>query len=145
MNTIVTFTRAKNQDDLSQVLDIRRKVFVQEQHIPAEREQDGHDPEALHVLALIEKSAIATGRLLPAAGSEGIMARIAVLPEYRGQGIGARVVRQLENMARAVGVRHLMLTPHASLESFYDRLGYHKISGEKQVAEHHVITMEKWL
>ncbi len=145
MDAIITFTRAKNQDDLWQVLDIRRKVFVQEQHIPAEREQDGHDPEALHVLALIKKSAIATGRLLPAAGGEATMARIAVLPEYRGQGIGVRVVQQLENMARAVGVHHLVLTPHEYLESFYDRLGYHKILGEKQVAEHHGITMEKWL
>ncbi len=145
MDTIVTFTRAKNPGDVSQALDIRRKVFVQEQHIPAEREQDGRDPEALHVLALIKKSPIATGRLLLASGGEGKMVSVAVLPEYRGQGIGARVVRQLENMARAVGVRRLVLTPHEYLESFYDRLGYHKIPGEKQIAAHHVITMEKWL
>lgn len=145
MEGIVTCKRVETAQELSQALDIRRRVFVEEQQIPAEREQDGRNPEAFHVLALIENQPIATGRLVIPSEAEGILARIAVLPLYRRQGIGTKIVEELEKLAYDAGVRHLVMTPHDYLESFYHRLGYHKIPGEKQVAAHRVITMEKFL
>ena len=141
----VTFKRVETAEELSHALSIRRRVFVEEQHIPAEREQDGRDSDAMHILACIDNRSVATGRLLIAPEGEGTLARIAVLPIYRGQGIGAKLVRILEEWARKAGVRHLVMTPHKYLEQFYGRLGYRRIPGEKQVAAHHVITMEKML
>jgi predicted GNAT family N-acyltransferase len=123
---------------------IRVAVFVDEQGIPKELELDEIDSEAVHVLALDDDVPVATGRL-SVSGETGIIARIAVLPEYRGSGIGRRVVSILEEKARKQNLPAVELSPHYYLESFYSRLGYHRMPGEEHVAGHRLIRMRKEL
>ena len=68
------------QKDLLQ--QIREKVFVYELHIPKRIEFDSLDKIAHHVLVTDEsKLPVATGRLC----SDGLIGRIAVLPEHRNR------------------------------------------------------------
>lgn len=132
--------------ELALAQSIRRRVFVEEQGIPATLEYDDADETAIHVLLYSEQMAVATGRLLIGANAEGVLGRIAVLSDYRGRGLGGQIVRQLEAYAATAGVRHLVLHPHHYLEKFYTMLGYQTIpDSASTVGRHRLIAMEKWL
>lgn len=103
------------------LLSVRYAVFVDEQGVPAELEQDEHDPVAVHLLARASNgTAVGTARLLP----DGHIGRMAVLPVWRGQGIGSEMLRTLIALARPLGHRRLVLHAQCHAEAFYHRLGF---------------------
>jgi len=100
---------------------VRRAVFIEELGIPPELEWDAHDATALHVLArLPDGRAVGTGRLLP----EGRIGRVAVLPAWRGRGVGGAVLAALVAAAAARGHRALVLSAQLPVVVFYRRRGW---------------------
>jgi predicted N-acetyltransferase YhbS len=88
--------------------------------------------------------AIATGRVFLETSGYATLARIAVLPQFRGTGIGPIVVNELESIAREHGSSRFSLHPHVHLERFYGAMGYTTVPGsESSVGEHRLITMSK--
>lgn len=67
---------------------------------------------------------IGTGRLLRAAGGVVRIGRIAVLPAWRGQGLGSRLLRLLEEAALARGARQVLLHAQVHALPFYRARGY---------------------
>ncbi len=131
--------------DLAIAMSIRRRVFVEEQGIPSHLDEDGLDGVAIHVLAYVGETAVATGRLVIEVPGQGVLARIAVLPDHRATGLGRRIVGELESISRREGVSTLSLHPHRRLERFYSGLGYETVPGVSVVGEHELITMRKSL
>ena len=114
---------------MAEVHAIRHEVFVVEQQVPAELEWDGKDERAVHVLA----EGAGTGRLLLGADATAknggdpdtaVLGRLAVLGSARGDGIGAALVRALEDEARRLGLRGVYLEAQVHAVPFYERLGY---------------------
>ena len=104
---------------------LRHAVFVEEQGIPKELEQDAADTQALHAVAYNRLGQpVATGRLLPARDGVAQVGRLAVKRVLRGGGVGRQLLAALAGAARARGYRELMLHAQRSAEGFYDRLGY---------------------
>ncbi|WP_405815736.1 GNAT family N-acetyltransferase [Streptomyces sp. NBC_01390] len=113
---------------------VRKEVFVVEQQVPEDLENDEFDADALHVLAVREDGvALGTGRLLygeAAAGrtggdpSLGSLGRLAVRKEARGLGVGVALVRGVEEAARGLGLAAVDLHAQTSAAGFYERLGY---------------------
>ena len=71
------------------------------------------------------------GVFLPAAGVEADVLTVAVLPEYRRQGIAKEFMRQIEQWSKERGASAMMLEVEQSNESaieLYKGLGYMKIS-----------------
>lgn len=100
---------------------VREAVFVREQGVPREMEYDEADPVSLHVLARgPDGGAIGTGRLLP----DGHVGRMAVLPEWRGQGVGAALLCRLMEAAGRRGLARLVLHAQTSAADFYARFGF---------------------
>jgi len=99
---------------------IRFKVFVEEQGIPAALEWDEADTQCLHCVAVVRGRAVATGRLLP----DGHIGRMAVLPAWRGLGVGARVLRTLMRAAAARGHAAAVLSAQVAVAGFYAREGF---------------------
>ena len=60
-------------------------------------------------------------------GNEGLLRSLAVAPDARKQGLGRRLVTQLESDARAAGVRTLVLLTQTA-EVFFRDLGYQAVS-----------------
>lgn len=109
------------QDDRPAVERVRRRVFIDEQGIPEAEEWDAIDPVARHLLAVDSKGdAIGTGRLEPS----GKIGRIAVLPEFRGQGVGRAIVGELVNQATELGFTRVYLHAQTAAAAFYERLGF---------------------
>lgn len=113
---------------------VRKEVFVVEQGVPQEIEYDVHDADAVHVLAVREDGLpLGTGRLLygeaAAARTDGdltvgSLGRLAVTQEARGLGVGAALVRAIEDAARARGLAAVDLHAQTHALGFYERLGY---------------------
>ena len=104
-----------------QALPIREKVFVEEQGVPVEMELDEFDPQSRHVLALgPDGAAIGTGRLLP----DGHIGRLAVLPEWRGKGVGQALMDKLLDEATEVGQHQLALHAQCQATDFYRAFGF---------------------
>ncbi|WP_432198060.1 GNAT family N-acetyltransferase [Streptomyces sp. bgisy027] len=113
---------------------VRKEVFVVEQGVPQEIEYDAHDADAVHVLAVREDGLpLGTGRLLYGEAtaaktdgdlSVGSLGRLAVTQEARGLGVGAALVRAIEDAARARGLAAVDLHAQTHALGFYERLGY---------------------
>ena len=100
---------------------VREAVFVREQGVPLELELDAQDPDCLHVLARdADGRPIGTGRLTPAR----TLGRMAVLPEWRGRGVGAAMLAALTELARERRWNALELHAQADAIGFYLRHGY---------------------
>ncbi len=123
---------AEGEADLEACFAVRKQVFVVEQRVPEEIEYDAYDAGALHVLAVGSGGPLGTGRLLygPAVlartGGEdtGSLGRLAVTAAARGLGVGAALVRAIEDAARARGLSAVDLHAQTHALGFYQRLGY---------------------
>jgi len=100
--------------------DVRRRVFIEEQHVPEELEWDDLDARCIHALASADGKLVGTGRLTP----DGYIGRMAVLPDWRGRAIGARLLRTLMDIARERGDAVCRLHAQTSAMPFYEKFGF---------------------
>lgn len=129
----------KSGDDLSEVLYIRNKVFVEEYGVPYDIEFDNMDAIAIHAIAYekvtdakedaINKNnkAIAAGRLIYD-GEYCQIEKIAVLKEYRGKKYGDFIVRLLLNKAFLAGIDSVYVKSYLTTEEFFKKIGFSKDS-----------------
>lgn len=109
------------EQESAAVRAVRNAVFSDEQGISETLDFDGQDHECVQVLARIgEGDAIGTARMLP----DGHVGRIAVHKEWRGRGVGTRLVEFLTDVARDRGFPEIHLHSQAQAAGFYARLGF---------------------
>ncbi len=112
---------ARWEQDSAVINAVRNAVFSVEQGISETLDFDGRDHECVHVLARIgEGETIGTARMLP----DGHVGRIAVHQEWRGQGVGTRLVEYLADVSRDRGFAEIHLHSQAQAAGFYARLGF---------------------
>lgn len=110
------------QADEADLRAVRERVFLVEQAIPPGDEWDGEDAGSRHVLARDpEGRAIGTGRLTPGA----TIGRIAVLPEWRGRGVGKAIMRVLLEQARLLRLQEVSLHAQSHAIPLYESVGFH--------------------
>ncbi len=106
---------------------VRRVVFIGEQHVPEVLEWDEHDAPALHWLALdADEQAIGCARLLP----DGHIGRMAVMPQWRGRGVGKALLEAALQGARERGHPVVMLSAQNRAVAFYARAGFQAVGPE---------------
>jgi predicted GNAT family N-acyltransferase len=105
----------------SELYRIRWLVFVEEQGVPEELEQDEFDAACWHVLARDSAGQpIATGRLR----QDGRLGRLAVLKPWRGRGVGKALVMWLLALARQKELDTVQLHAQTQASDFYEGLGF---------------------
>ena len=114
--------------DLEKAFEIRRRVFLMEQNVPQDEEFDEDDKKALHVLAVVDGKAVATGRLV-FREEYARVGRMAVLAEHRTHGIGRAILQELVHAATERGVRRIVLHAQVHAIGFYQAFGF-QASGE---------------
>lgn len=110
-------------EDLTDCHTLRRIVFMQEQQVSAEDEWDGLDEGAWHYLARRDGRAVGSLRVL-LEGDVGILTRVCVLADQRGQGTGAALTRAAVADLRAAGYRAVRLGAQTHALAFYEKLGF---------------------
>jgi len=128
----IAVTAVRNPDELEILFEIRRTVFVEEQHVAPEEEYDEFENTSVHYLATYDGTVCGTARRRYT--EDGIkLERFAVLEEFRGQGVGKALVRKvLEEIAKEPESEGKLLYLHAQLAAvhLYEIFGFH-ITGEK--------------
>ncbi|MBU3594722.1 GNAT family N-acetyltransferase [Polynucleobacter sp. 71A-WALBACH] len=112
------------RDAEQEAYSIRKNVFIQEQGVPEEMEIDEHDLTAQHALAYMGSQCIGTARLVTLPGNIGRIGRMAVLPDYRRQGIGMQLLSTLLELSKSLGITQLELHAQLSAIAFYEQFGF---------------------
>ncbi|WOE30363.1 MULTISPECIES: GNAT family N-acetyltransferase [unclassified Acinetobacter] len=99
---------------------IRQQVFIEEQQIPASEEWDELDASSIHFVIYIDSYAIATARLT----DDHRIGRVAVLKEYRGTGLGFKLMQQIIEFAQQQQRPFLILSAQCYATAFYEKLGF---------------------
>ena len=124
--------------DWSMVTALRFRVFCDGQGVPREEELDAADDVATHVGGFIDGRCLATGRVyrqrvdgvpaaledLPAVGDVARLGRMAVDASMRRTGLGALVLRALEQAAARSGIASALLHAQTRAQGFYARGEY---------------------
>lgn len=99
---------------------IRRQVFVEEQNVPEELEWDEYDDSSTHFLATLDNKVVATARLKP----DGQIGRMAVLSEYRNQGVGSALLQLVLENAGSQNLKQVYLHAQVDAIAFYEKHGF---------------------
>ncbi|MGN1401552.1 MAG: GNAT family N-acetyltransferase [Bacillus sp. (in: firmicutes)] len=119
-------TKKQKQDAFT----VRRRVFVEEQGVPADLEIDPYDDEAIHFVLYNEESdAIGAGRFRTIDGN-GKIERICIDTDVRHGGGGKLIMEAIEQYALQRGIRLLKLNSQTTALRFYEKLGYSSVSDE---------------
>lgn len=121
-----SFRKIKASDDIfKQAKAIRTQVFVEEQGVPELLEHDGYEASSSHFLVFDKKQAVATARWRQT--KDGIkLERFAVLPHYRGRGIGKFLVQQIIQEVQSLG-DCIYLNAQVQVVPFYEQLHFERV------------------
>lgn len=100
-------------------------AFIRSQSEAQRRQYEARFPDAQYSVVLHEGESV--GRLwLARSGDEIRVLDIALLPEYRNRGIGARLLGDLvtESEAESIPLRLMVFQPNETARRFYLRLGF---------------------
>ena len=108
----------------AQCRHIRHDVFCIEQQIPESLEWDEFDATCHHFLLQIDDNAAATARSRPYGANVWKVERVAVLKRFRGQGLGALLMRHVLQHAKRHGAAEVVINAQLAVEKFYTTLGF---------------------
>jgi predicted GNAT family N-acyltransferase len=137
--------RVATAGDWPEVVALRTRVFVEEQGVPPEIEQDDADATAVHAVSRdSDGRLVATGRLLDRDGV-AVIGRMAADAMRRGEGHGTAVLEELHRQAAARGFPFVELHAQVSARRFYERAGYTAVGEEYEEAGIRHVTMRRAL
>jgi len=114
---------ATTQAEFFDLMSVRREVFINEQQVDVNLEQDELDAAAIHLIAISDHQVVGTCRIV-IQGTNGHIGRMAVLKPYRGQKIGRHLMELAEQTAKEKHLLTLDLNAQCHASAFYERLGY---------------------
>lgn len=123
-------------------LKIRHDVFVVEQKVSIDLEIDDLEDQTEHVVLYQEKEPIAVARILKLENKTYKIQRVATQKEFRGQGYGAELMKQIELRIKELAATKITLGAQNTALDFYKKLGY-TVEGEEFMdagIPHHTMT-----
>ena len=110
-----------SKNELHQVFDIRRIVFVDEQKVDEREEYDEFEDTSKHLIALEQGEAVGAARVRRTANGVKLE-RFAVLNSSRGKGVGQALVLKALDMTKDYSNIYL----HAQIQvvDFYKKYGF---------------------
>jgi predicted GNAT family N-acyltransferase len=108
-----------------QLRAVRTPVFVKEQLVTPEFEWDDIDATAVHLLATQNNEPIACLRII----DYHKIGRMAVLKQYRGNGLGAALLLEAVAICKQHGSQQVALSAQTHAITFYEKAGFKQVSG----------------
>jgi predicted GNAT family N-acyltransferase len=126
-------------------MDLRVRVFVDEQGVDAEEELDDLDAKSLQIVGLDDSAVVATCRLRDLGSGEWKLERMVVDRRVRGNGVGGRLLAGAERAAGERGASQIVLHAQRRAEGFYAAHGYAPEGDPFMEAEIEHVSMRKAL
>ena len=102
---------------------IREKVFIEEQKVTPQLEWDGRDEEAIHFLAYQDEKVIGCARAF-VIENHMQLGRMAVLKEYRNNGIGSFLIEKAITTAKLNQLSKISISAQCHAIDFYKKFGF---------------------
>jgi predicted GNAT family N-acyltransferase len=115
---------AKNKEEIEKCLIIRKEVFIEGQDVPSDREVDGLDNVAEHVIVYYESKPVGTARIRYPKRMYMKLERIAILESMRGNGLGKKLMEFLVTYAKEKKVEEVVMHAQYYLLQFYKKFGF---------------------
>ncbi len=127
----VTVRPTEAADEIAAAHELRRRVFLDEQRVDAKDEFDEFEATSIQMIALDEKSVVATCRLREYGdgGRDMKLERMAVERRLRGAGVGSRLLVGAEDLSRERGAGRMVLHAQTRAQGFYAANGYEAKGG----------------
>lgn len=113
------------QDDLA----IRKKVFVEEQKVPSSLEVDEMENRCMYATLYIDKNPAATARYFPTEDNGVHIQRVAVLKEFRKQGLASFLLKDIFKKVKK-DYQYIILGAQDQAQEFYKKLGLRVVSDQ---------------
>ena len=122
----------KSEEELNLGFALRIEVFVREQKVPMELELDekDHSENTVHIGYFHDDNLIGVARLIDIDKDVIHIGRVAIDKEYRGKGIGRKLIVGCETTAKNILKREVTVELSAQIqaEKFYESLGYNRVN-----------------
>ena len=111
------------------VMDIRHRVFVEEQRVDPVEEWDEWDALATHILLLKNGQAVGTLRFFDDDGWLHV-GRFAIVSDQRGSGLGRVLLHRCLEEGKNLGLARSFLNAQSDKVGFYGKFGYTAVGDE---------------
>ena len=122
----------ESKEELDLGFALRIKVFVEEQKVPVELELDDkdHSKNTVHIGYFNDDKLIGIARLIDLDKDIIHFGRVAIDKDYRGKGIGRKLIIGCETIAKNILKREVIIELSAQIqaEKFYESLGYNRVN-----------------
>lgn len=128
----VTIDKIVSEQDMKDCFYVLRKVFIESQNVPAEREVDRLDSEADHYLLKVDGVTAGTARVR-FIKNKAKVERVAILPHFQGKGLGKKFMEYLiVDIKKSEKVEIIVLSSQVSAIPFYLPFGF-KVVGDEYI------------
>ena len=122
----------ESKEELNLGFALRIEVFVREQNVPVELELDDkdHSKNTVHIGYFNDDKLIGIARLIDLDKDIIHIGRVAIDKDYRGKGIGRKLIIGCETIAKNILKREVIIELSAQIqaEKFYESLGYNRVN-----------------
>lgn len=108
----------------TQIVGLRKEVFVEEQGLAGFSPTDSYDSNSLQIAAIENKQVIGHCRLRLESEAVGRLERVCVKKQFRKQGIGGKLLLSAEQASKKLKISSLVLMAQLSAVAFYQYHGY---------------------
>jgi len=131
MNKGISLTTkiANSQKEKEAHFSIRREVFVREQGIYNDSDQDEFDEKAIPIICKMNDNIVGTVRVFPLSNNTWMGGRLAVLKEFRIYNIGQQLVKEAVKIVKKQRCGKFLAYVQPQNVKFFQRLGW-KLTGE---------------
>lgn len=110
---------------------VRIQGMNRQHHIALQDEFDEFDgDESKYIVLLDDEYPVATCRFYELDNSTVLVGRVVVLPEYRGQHLGSRVIKEAEKWIKELRYTEIRIDSRVEAVGFYEKLGYSRMDDE---------------
>lgn len=113
-------------------VNIRTKVFVEEQNVPKNLEIDDREAECTYFNIYIDNKAVATARIFVTDDNGIHIQRVAVLKDYRQQHLGSELIKAMIDYAKNGHYDYAILGAQDHAQAFYQKLGFEVVGPQYQ-------------
>ena len=123
--------RATEEWQRAGAYSVRIQGMNRQHHIPLREEFDEHDCDGTKYIVLLDDGyPVATCRFYELSTKCATIGRVVVLPEYRGQKLGAKLVYEAEKWIAECGYTEIVIDSRLEAVGFYEKLGYKLIDSD---------------
>lgn len=117
-------SQPETTEEFAQYYELRWRILRKPWGQPRGSEQDSEDASSYHLMARDKQQLIGVARLQFLGDGSAQLRYMAVAEAWQKKGVGRKILRHMEEVARQRGARHLLLHARDNALGFYSKLGY---------------------